>query len=218
MASLKYEAVYLRELADGFEARRVIGEWIDFYNTERPHSALGEKTPAGAYRGAPPVDMMTSRYAPCPHPHRRNNNGKEIDAKGFWRHERQLEYTLIKPPSCPTNRGHLRFQDEARLGQKNGHARIWAKTGTRPRLPADQRYANAYLFGAICPMGAKGATLMLPFANTRAMQMHLDEISCNVAAKAHGVVLMDRAGWHSADKLKVPKNLTIILLPPRSPS
>ena len=48
----------LRELADGFEARRVIGEWIDFYNTERPHSALGGKTPAEAYRGAPPVDMM----------------------------------------------------------------------------------------------------------------------------------------------------------------
>ena len=38
--------------------RRVIGEWIDFYNTERPHSALGGKTPAEAYRGAPPVDMM----------------------------------------------------------------------------------------------------------------------------------------------------------------
>ena len=66
--------------------------------------------------------------------------------------------------------------------------------------PADQRYANAYLFGAICPMGAKGAALMLPFANTRAMQMHLDEISCNVAAKAHGVVLMDRAGWYSTDR------------------
>ena len=53
--SLKYEAAYLRELADGFGARRVIGEWIDFYNTERPHSALGGKTPAEAYRGAPPV-------------------------------------------------------------------------------------------------------------------------------------------------------------------
>ena len=58
---------------------------------------------------------------------------------------------------------------------------------------------------------------MLPFANTRAMQMHLDEISCNVAAKAHGVVLMDRAGWHGTDKLKGPENLTIILLPSRSP-
>ena len=49
--SLKYEAVYLRELADGFEARRVIGEWIDFYNTERPHSALGGGGNAG--RGLP---------------------------------------------------------------------------------------------------------------------------------------------------------------------
>ncbi len=54
-------------------------------------------------------------------------------------------------------------------------------------------------------------------ANTPAMQIHLDEIGCNVAAKAHAVVLMDRAGWHSTDKLKVPKNLTIILLPSRSP-
>lgn len=58
---------------------------------------------------------------------------------------------------------------------------------------------------------------MLPSANTRAMQMHLDEISRNVAAKAHAVVLMDRAGWHSTDKLKLPGNLSIILLPSRSP-
>ena len=34
--SLKYEAVYLHELTDGFHAERVIGEWIGFYNTERP--------------------------------------------------------------------------------------------------------------------------------------------------------------------------------------
>jgi len=58
---------------------------------------------------------------------------------------------------------------------------------------------------------------MLPRANTGAMQMHLDEISQNVAAKAHAVVLMDRAGWHTTDKLKLPKNISIILLPSRSP-
>ena len=56
--SLKYEAVYLHEIADGFTARRVIGEWIAFYNTIRPHSALGGRTPAEAYRGDTPVDMM----------------------------------------------------------------------------------------------------------------------------------------------------------------
>ena len=56
--SLKYEAVYLHELTDGFRAERVIGDWIDFYNTERPHSAHGGKTPAEAYRAGQPVDMM----------------------------------------------------------------------------------------------------------------------------------------------------------------
>ena len=56
--SLKYEAVYLHELTDGFRAERVIGEWIDFYNTERPHSALAGATPAEAYGSGQPVDMM----------------------------------------------------------------------------------------------------------------------------------------------------------------
>ena len=36
----------------------VIGEWIGFYNTERPHSALGGRTPAEAYGGDAPVDMV----------------------------------------------------------------------------------------------------------------------------------------------------------------
>ena len=58
---------------------------------------------------------------------------------------------------------------------------------------------------------------MLPKANTGAMQMHIEEISKNVTAGAHAVVLMDRAGWHKTEKLKLPKNLTIILLPSRSP-
>ncbi len=58
---------------------------------------------------------------------------------------------------------------------------------------------------------------MLPWANTQAMQLHLNEISKYVAHKSHAVVLMDRAGWHTTAKLKVPRNLTIILLPSRSP-
>ena len=61
--SLKYEAVYLHDLTDGFQAERVIGEWIDFYNAERPHSALDGRTPAEAYGPARPVDMMDKAHA-----------------------------------------------------------------------------------------------------------------------------------------------------------
>ena len=47
----------------GFKAERVIGEWIDFHNTERPHSALDGQTPAEAYAAGQPVDMMDKAYA-----------------------------------------------------------------------------------------------------------------------------------------------------------
>jgi putative transposase len=68
------------------------------------------------------------------------------------------------------------FQDEARIGQKNGMVRQWARRGSRPRQPADQRYDSAYLFGAICPARGTGAGLAMPYADTEAMQFHLDEI------------------------------------------
>ena len=107
--------------------------------------------------------------------------------------------------------------DVARIGQKNGLARLWARRGTRPRMPADQRYESAYLFGAICPTRGVGAALAMPFADTEAMQFHLDEIARTVAKGAHAVLLLDRAGWHTTQDLVVPKNLTLIFLPSRSP-
>jgi transposase len=109
------------------------------------------------------------------------------------------------------------FQDEARIGQKNGQVRQWARRGTRPRQPADQRYDNAYLFGAICPARGVGAALALPYADTEAMQLHLDEISRHVAEGAHAVLILDRAGWHTTSNLDVPENITPIFLPSRAP-
>jgi len=47
--SLKYECVYLHEFETGLQARREIENWIRYYNAERPHSSLGDKTPMEAY-------------------------------------------------------------------------------------------------------------------------------------------------------------------------
>jgi len=49
--SLKQEAVYLHEINDGFQAKRIIDNWIGFYNSERPHTALDKRTPDTAYFG-----------------------------------------------------------------------------------------------------------------------------------------------------------------------
>jgi hypothetical protein len=83
------------------------------------------------------------------------------------------------------------FTDEARIGQKNGITPRWARRGTRPSAPQDQRYASTYIFGAVCPQEGKGAALVLPFCNTVAMNLHLAEISEMVSPGKHAVLLLD---------------------------
>ncbi len=60
--SLKYECVYLHALTGGREARRLIGSWIAYYNTERPHSSLDGQTPDRIYNACPGLapDMRTA--------------------------------------------------------------------------------------------------------------------------------------------------------------
>ena len=47
--SLKYECVYLHAFETGSELRAGLTKWIDYYNADRPHSALGGQTPDEAY-------------------------------------------------------------------------------------------------------------------------------------------------------------------------
>jgi hypothetical protein len=105
----------------------------------------------------------------------------------------------------------------ARIGQKNKITRRWARRGSRPRAPHDQRTKWACIFGAICPAEGKGAGLVMPWCDTGAMQAHLVEIGAMVAAGAHAVVILDQAGWHLSTGLAVPDNVTLLSLPPRSP-
>ncbi len=109
------------------------------------------------------------------------------------------------------------FQDEARIGQKGTLTRIWARIGSRPRGPRDSRYQWAYIFAAICPERATGAALVMPYANTEAMALHLEEISRAVTPGAHCALVIGGAGWHISAKLKLPSNITLIRLPPYAP-
>ena len=49
------------------------------------------------------------------------------------------------------------------------------------------------------------------------MNAHLAEIAKGVVPGAHGIVVLDGAGWHSARALLVPDNLTLVPLPPYAP-
>ena len=53
--SVKYEEVYLRAYDTVGEARASLSRYLDFYNSLRPHSSLGRRTPNEAYFNASPL-------------------------------------------------------------------------------------------------------------------------------------------------------------------
>ena len=58
--SLKYECVYLHAFETGSELRAGLSRWIGYYNAERPHSALGGRTPDEAYEPATNVTRLAA--------------------------------------------------------------------------------------------------------------------------------------------------------------
>jgi hypothetical protein len=61
------------------------------------------------------------------------------------------------------------------------------------------------------PERGTGAAVVLPRANAEGMNLHLKEVSLCVAPGAHAVVLLDGAGWHVANDLEIPENITTLL-------
>lgn len=82
----------------------------------------------------------------------------------------------------------------------------------------DNRHDSAYIFGAICPRRGVGAAMITPAANTEMMNLHLAEISTQVAPGAYAVLICDRAGWHQpGGDLRLPDNIRLLRLPPYNP-
>lgn len=124
---------------------------------------------------------------------------------------------VARAQGCDLGDIEVWFTDEARIGQKNKLTRRWARRGTRPITPHDQRTASAYIFGAICPKEGKAAGLVMPWCNTEAMNHHLAAISARVTPGRHAVLIADQAGWHMSVRLDVPPNITIVPLPAKCP-
>jgi transposase len=77
-------------------------------------------------------------------------------------------------------------------------------------------FKNFYLYSAVNPKTGEDFTLLLPKVNTDCMNVFLEEMVKKEQDKSI-IMIMDGAGWHSSNDLKVPSNIEIICLPPYSP-
>jgi transposase len=107
--------------------------------------------------------------------------------------------------------------DEARFGQKGRVCHRWFTRGQRPGGLCDQRYIWTHLFAAVRPASGERFALVLPQVSTAAMDDFLAQFAAKLAEDEHAALVLDRAGWHTAKRLVVPANITLIRLPPYSP-
>jgi len=94
---------------------------------------------------------------------------------------------------------------------------VWAKVGSRPPAIRQTQYDYLYVFSAACPQTGDAAGLITPNVNTATMNAFLEQFAAQLPPDVHAAMVLDRAGWHVAAALKAPANVTLILLPPKSP-
>jgi hypothetical protein len=108
-------------------------------------------------------------------------------------------------------------QDEARIGQQGTLTRVWARTGSRPMAVRQTEYEWVYLWAAVEPATGASVAMITPTVDAGLMNRFLAGLSGTLAPDEHAVLVLDNAGWHVADALEVPANVTLLHLPPYSP-
>ena len=108
------------------------------------------------------------------------------------------------------------FQDEARFGRINDVRHAWAPKPIRPVCTAMLTHEYSYAYAAVDVDSGELDCLILPSVNGECMQVFLDELSTRHPFD-HIVMILDGAGWHSSQALKIPKNIKLLSLPPYAP-
>jgi transposase len=119
----------------------------------------------------------------------------------------------------PTAKVELWCTDEQRLGLKPIVRKVWSPIGQRPPVKVHQRYRWTYLYAFAHPNSGEVHWLILPTVNAEVFSVALENFAREVGAGTTRRILLvlDRAGWHTAKKLRVPEGIHLEFLPSHSP-
>jgi len=119
----------------------------------------------------------------------------------------------------PDTEIELWCEDEARLGLIPIIRRIWAPRGSKPVAVGRRRYQWMYVYGFVRPTTGDVYWLLLPTVSAEAFQIALDHFAqaFGVNEKKRVLMVVDNAGWHVANNLRIPDGMRFINLPAYSP-
>jgi transposase len=109
--------------------------------------------------------------------------------------------------------------DEHRIGLKPILHKVWCLEGQRPLALVQHRYEWRYLVGFVHPTSGRTVFHLATSVSIPLFEAELAAFARQVraGAKKQIVLVLDRAGWHSTQRLRVPEHVHLLFLPPYSP-
>ena len=95
--------------------------------------------------------------------------------------------------------------------------RVWARTGSRPPAVRQTQYGYVYVLAATCAETGQAEGLIAPRLDTGIVNVFLKQLSQTLKSDVQAVLVWDGAGYHRANDLVCPDNITLVSLPPYSP-
>lgn len=83
-------------------------------------------------------------------------------------------------------------------------------------MPKQQVREYVYAYAAVAPQLGQMTALVLPYANTKMMNLFLKQVSQDFA-EYFVVLQVDRAAWHRGKSLQIPENIRLLPQPSYSP-
>jgi len=108
------------------------------------------------------------------------------------------------------------FEDEGRFGRISREMYCWVKKDVVPSVARQMIREYIYAYSAIAPATGDCFSMIAPHCNTESMNCFLSQLA-NHYKDYRIIVLLDKAGWHISQGIKLPANLLLIHLPPYSP-
>lgn len=119
--------------------------------------------------------------------------------------------------SRPRTRVGVWFQDEARFGQQGTLISVWAAKRSRPTVVRQNGRKSIWVVGIVDL--ATGWSMVSPHheADTATTQQFLNAAAKKLGRCQHAVMVLDRAGWHTAKQFKWSRRITPLFLRPYFP-
>jgi len=169
--------------------------------------------------------------------------GRHVSRQAGWRVLRQLGARFLKPrprhvqadpvaqalfkarlrpllrevaTAFPHASVELWAVDEHRIGLKPILHNVWSVDGQRPLAPVQHRYEWRYVVGFVHPATGRALFHVATSVNIALFEAELAAFArqAGVGTEKQIVLALDRAGWHSTQRLRVPDHVHLLFLPP----